>query len=171
MLPFIAKATQTLVLVSKLLDVGSTILGKSKPMKGRTNRTRQSRKPSIRRKVRMDYTAKGHELANAFARARTYLQEPPSKRIKGYEFYTIGGALRFAVGHDLRILRCALGLLSSRLDGKSVPDWLIANGVPSSEVTGLKGMKAIRVWKILWLEKLEAEFQDDQEDHTYSYEF
>lgn len=168
MLPFIAKATKALTLVNQLLDIGSSILGESKPMKGRTKR--QS-KPTLRRKVPMEYKAKGHELANAFARTKAYLQMPPSKRIEGHEFYTIGGAMRFAIGHDMRVLRCALGLLSSRLDGKSVPEWLIANGVPSSEVTGLKGMKAIRVWKILWLEKLIEEFSEDQSEHTYMYEF
>lgn len=119
----------------------------------------------------MEYKAQGHELANAFARARTYLQKPPSKQNKGHEFYTIGGAMRFAIGHDLRVLRCALGLLSARLGGKSVPEWLEANGVPKSELTGLKGMKAIRTWKILWLEKLEEEFHDNTDEHTYTYEF
>lgn len=123
----------------------------------------------------MQYTAKGYELANAFERAKEYFDQPKPKdagsKRQGFQFYTLGAALRYSVGHDKRVLCCALGLLAKRLEYKSAAQWLIDNGIPKEEVSGLKGMRALRVWKSLWLGKLIEEFADDNHDHTHTYPF
>lgn len=123
----------------------------------------------------MHYKATGQELSEAFARAKTYFDsKKPTDRgskAQGYNVYTIWAAMRFATGHNKRVLHCALGLLSQRLEGKSATQWLIDNGVPKSEVSGLAGMKAMRVWKSLWLEKLAEEFKNDTSEYEYDYPF
>lgn len=123
----------------------------------------------------MHYKATGQELSDAFARALAYFEKELPKdrgsKAQGFQHYTIGSAMRYGIGHNKRVLCCALGLLSYRLDNKAPSQWLIENGVPKEEVTGLKGMKGIRVWKKLWLEKLVEEFKDDTKEHEYEYPF
>ena len=179
MLPLLTKVAGILATAESIAEFGSSMFrfaphksqGKTKkrPTKSLIPKTR------LRRKRPMQYTAKGYELAHAFERAKEYFDRPKPRDVgsmkQGFQFYTLGSALRFAVGHDKRVLCCALGLLGKRLEYKSAARWLIDNGIQKKEVSGLKGMKALRVWKSLWLEKLIEEFTNDDTEHTYEYPF
>lgn len=166
MLPYIVRATALFSSLTQVLELGSTLLGIPPKQVTKKGRTKVAKLP--KRKTPMEYTATGVELANAFARAKFFLDKPPQKG-KGHDFYSINGALRFAVGHDLRVLRCASAFLDTRLEGKTVTNWLLDNGVPEAELRGLVGMRGIRVWKSLWLEKLIIELCEDETKHTYTY--
>lgn len=121
----------------------------------------------------MQYTATGKELAEAFKAAKYYFDQPEKIKVAGSKrnFYTIGAAMRFAIGHNRRVLYCAIGLMMQRLEYLPASEWLIKNGVPEQEVKGVTGMKNVKVWKSLWLEKLYEEFKDSNEDITSEYPF
>ena len=177
MLPLFTKMASLLVTSKSIVDFGSSFFRQSSYKTGRKSQKNSAKslvtKTRLRRKRSIQYTAKGYELANAFARAKEYFDKPKPKckgfKTQGMRFYTIGAALRYSVGNDKRVLNCALGLLAKRLEYKSAAQWLINNGVPKEEVSGLKGIKALRIWKSLWLEKLIEEFKDDDTEHTYTH--
>ena len=179
MLPLLTKMASLLATAESVVEFGPSLF-RFAPQKSQSASQRSSAKSLIpktrlRRKRPMQYTAKGHELANAFERAKEYFDRPRPKdagsKKQGFQFYTLGAALRFAVGYDKRVLCCTLGLLAKRMEYKSAARWLIDNGIPKEEVSGLKGMKALRTWKSLWLEKLIEEFVNDDAEHTYEYPF
>lgn len=170
MLPLLVKATAFLTSLNQVIELGTTVFGvqtKRKPVR----QNRRVTKTRLR-KTPMEYQATGVELAMAFEAAFHHLNSPPIKKQTGMpKAFTIGDALRFSVGHDLRVVRCALSLISDRLEGKTASQWLIERGVPKEEVTGLKGMKGVRVWKAMWLKKLAEEFQGDSTVYKFTYPF
>lgn len=169
MLPLLVKATAFLTSLNQVIDLGTAVLGvqKRKP----TRQSRRVTKPR-QRKSPMEYQVTGDELSKAFASAAYHLNNPPKKKQMGIgKVYTIGEALRFSYGHDLRIVRSALALVAERLDHKPASQWLIEHGVPSPEVKGLNGMTNVRIWKGIWLEKLAAEFKGDKTVYKFNYPF
>lgn len=102
------------------------------------------------------YKVLSSELGNAFDRAAIYMNQNHPKR-----HYTIESALRHSVGHDLRILFACRNVIRKSLEGKTVTDWLIANGVPEPEVRGLKGFKRVTAWKHEWMKRLANQFWRD----------
>lgn len=173
MLPLLVKATAFLTSLNQVIDLGTAVLGVQQKRKPRrqSRRVTQPRKPRLRN-TPMKYETTGNELSVAFAAAAYHLGNPPKKKQSGIgKIYTIGEAIRFSSGHDVRIVRSCFALVSERLENKSASQWLIENGVPASEVKGLKGMANVRIWKSLWLEKLAAEFKGDETVYTFTYPF
>lgn len=99
------------------------------------------------------YTVKPSELANAFDRAAIVMA-----RVHPKSTFTIEASLRYATGHDLRVLYACRNVIRKSLGGKTTTEWLIANGVPEPEVRGMTGFRNMRSWKLLWMQKLADQF-------------
>lgn len=169
MLPLLVKATAFLTSLNQVIDLGTAVLGvqKRKP----TRQSRRVTKPR-KRKTPMEYQVTGDELSKAYASAAYHLNNPPKTKQAGVgKIYTISEALRFSYGHDLRVVRSAIALVSERLENKPASQWLIENGVPATEVKGLTGMANVRIWKGIWLEKLADEFRGDMTVYKFNYPF
>lgn len=169
MLPLLVKATAFFTSLNQVIELGSAVFGipKRKPAR----KSRRVTKTRLR-KTPMEYQVTGDELSVAFAAAAHHLDNPPKKKQVGIgKIYTIGEALRFSYGHDLRVVRSALALVAERLDHKPASQWLIEHGVPYSEVKGMTGMANVRIWKGIWLEKLAAEYKGDQTVYKFTYPF
>lgn len=118
------------------------------------------------------YTVRGHQLANAYDRAAFFMINGYKSINSQSKMYTISGALNFAIGHDKTAMIAARCLLQKRLEGMNAVAWLTKNGVPTDDLTGLKGMRNIRSWRILWAQKLAQEFANKaDEEFTFNYPF
>ena len=116
------------------------------------------------------YTVKPSELANAFDRAALFMAGNKPRKM-----YTMEAALRYAVGHDLRVLYACRNVIRKSLDNKTTNDWLIANGVPEPEVRGMAGFRNVRAWKLLWMKKIADHFARasarSDKPYTFTYPF
>lgn len=99
------------------------------------------------------YTVKPSELANAFDRAALFMAANKPRKM-----YTMDAALRYAVGHDLRVFYACRNVIRKSLGTSTTAEWLIANGVPEPEVRGMNGFRNVRAWKLLWMQKLADQF-------------
>ena len=117
------------------------------------------------------YQCSGKALTNAFDRVHHFLVHG-TVRSENKKLYTLSGAINYSVGHSKPVMLIARNLVKQRLEGKGATQWLIDNGVPETELRGLRGFRNLRVWKALWVAKLAEEFSNRQDEiFTLEYPF